>query len=173
MSESLLAKIKLLLLDVDGVLTDGSIYFDHQGEEIKAFNSKDGLGLRLLMDAGIQVGIITARNSKALQHRCDNLGIELVFQGIHNKATALTQIIDRSGFRPEEMAYVGDDLLDLPMFVRVGVAIAVADAHPCVVEKADIVTTAKGGVGAVREVCDAILSEKGLWDDLLAQYTSH
>jgi 3-deoxy-D-manno-octulosonate 8-phosphate phosphatase (KDO 8-P phosphatase) len=172
MSESKLAHIKLLLLDVDGVLTDGSIYYDDKGEEIKAFNSKDGLGLRLLMKAGIQVGIITGRKSKALQHRCKNLGIDLLFENIQDKASVLNQITTRSGIGLQEIAFVGDDLLDLSLFGKVRVAVAVADAHPCVLEKADIVTEAKGGAGAVREVCDAILREKGLWDEIVARYTS-
>ena len=170
MSESKLAHIKLLLLDVDGVLTDGSIYFDDKGEEIKAFNSKDGLGLRLLMNAGIQVGIITGRKSKALQHRCKNLGIDLLFENIHDKASVLDQVTSRSGIGLQETAFVGDDLLDLSLFGVVSVAIAVADAHTCVLERADIVTTAKGGAGAVREVCDAILKDKGLWDEVIAQW---
>ena len=170
MSESKLAHIKLLLLDVDGVLTDGRIYFDDKGEEIKAFNSKDGLGLRLLMKAGIQVGIITGRKSKALQHRCENLGIDLLFENIQDKASVLDQVATRSGIGLQETAFVGDDLLDLSLFGVVSVAIAVADAHTCVLEKADMVTTAKGGAGAVREVCDTILKDKGLWDEVVAQW---
>jgi len=170
MTEVKLTEIRLLLLDVDGVLTDGNIYFDHQGEEIKAFNSKDGLGLHFLLEAGIQVGVITARKSKALQHRCDNLGIDLVFQGMRDKAAAMEQIQAQSGVLPNQMAYMGDDVLDLPMFARVGLAIAVADAHPYVLKQADMVTTAKGGKGAVREICDAILSAKGFLKDIMAGY---
>ena len=170
MSAVKISEINLLLLDVDGVLTDGSIYFDHQGEEIKAFNSKDGLGLRFIMEAGIQVGIVTARQSKALAHRCKNLGIDLVFQGKQDKAAVMEHIMERTGVAPDQMAYMGDDLLDLPMFTRVGLAIAVADAHPFVLEKADMVTSAKGGKGAVREICDAILSAKGLLNDIVDQY---
>ena len=170
MPEAKLSQIKLLLLDVDGVLTDGSIYFDHQGEELKAFNSKDGLGLHFLMEAGIQVGIITARQSKALQHRCNNLGIDLVFQGMRDKASAMEQIQEQTGVSPKQMAYMGDDVLDLPMFTRVGLAIAVADAHPYVLDQAQMVTSAKGGKGAVREICDAILTAQGFMNDILARY---
>ncbi len=170
MSESKFSQIRLLLLDVDGVLTDGRIYFDHQGEELKAFNSKDGLGIHFLLEAGIQVGIITARQSKALQHRCDNLGINLVFQGMRDKAAAMEKIQEQTNVSPIQMAYMGDDVLDLPMFARVGLAIAVADAHPYVLKKADMITTAKGGRGAVREICDAILSAQGFLDDILARY---
>jgi 3-deoxy-D-manno-octulosonate 8-phosphate phosphatase (KDO 8-P phosphatase) len=172
MSESKLAHIKLLLLDVDGVMTDGRLYFDDRGEEIKAFNSKDGLGLRFLMGAGIKVGIITGRKSKALQHRCKNLGIDLLFENIHDKTSVLDQIATRTGIGLAETAFVGDDLLDLALFGKVRVAIAVADAHACVLERADIITRAKGGAGAVREVCDAILKEKGLWDEIVSRYTS-
>ena len=171
MSENKLAQISLLLLDVDGVLTDGSIYFDHQGEELKAFNSKDGLGLHFLLEAGIQVGVVTARRSKALRHRCDNLGIDLVFQGVRDKAAAMEQIREQTGVSPNQIAFMGDDVLDLPMFARVGLAIAVADAHPYVREHAHMVTTAKGGKGAVREICDAILSAQGFLDDILARYS--
>ncbi len=170
MSETKLAQINLLLLDVDGVLTDGRIYFDHQGEELKAFNSKDGLGLHFLLEAGIPVGVITARQSKALQHRCTNLGIDLVFQGMHDKAAAMKEIQAQTGVPPSQMAFMGDDVLDLPMFARVGLAIAVADAHPYVLKQADMITVAKGGKGAVREICDAILAAKGLLDDILARY---
>lgn len=170
MTATQLAEISLLLLDVDGVLTDGSIYFDHLGEELKAFNSKDGLGLHFLLGAGIQVGVVTARQSKALQHRCNNLGIDLVFQGMRDKAAAMEHIRERTGVSPNQMAFMGDDVLDLPMFARVGLAIAVADAHPYVLKQADMVTSAKGGKGAVREICDAILSAKGLLDDILARY---
>jgi len=170
MSEAKLSQVSLLLLDVYGVLTDGCIYFDHQGEELKAFNSRDGLGLHFLMEAGIQVGVVTARESRALQHRCDNLGIDLVFQGIRDKAAAMEQIKERTGVSSSHMAYMGDDILDLPMFARVGLAIAVADAHPYVKKQADMVTSAKGGNGAVREICDAILSAKGFMDDILARY---
>lgn len=172
MSEPKLAHINLLLLDVDGVLTDGRIYYDARGEEIKTFNSKDGLGLHLLMTAGIQVGIITARQSNALRHRCEDLGIDLLFENIKDKASVLDQVTIRSGIGMQETAFVGDDLLDLPLFGKVRVAIAVADAHPVVREKADMVTTANGGAGAVREVCDAILKEKGLWNEIVARYAS-
>jgi len=171
MSEVKLSQIKLLLLDVDGVLTDGRIYFDHQGEELKAFNSKDGLGIHFLMESGIQVGVITARQSNALQHRCENLGLDLVFQGMRDKAAALAQIQEQTGVSPNQMAYMGDDVLDLPMFTRVGLAIAVADAHPTVLKQAHLVTSAKGGKGAVREICDAILTAQGLMADILERYT--
>lgn len=172
MSEPNLSHIKLLLLDVDGVLTDGRIYFDDKGDEIKAFNSKDGLGLRLVMKCGVQVGIITGRKSKALQHRCKNLGIDLLFENIHDKASVLNQVVRRTGIDLQETAFVGDDLLDLSLFGKVSVTIAVADAHATVLARADMITVAKGGAGAVREVCDAIIKDKGLWNEVVAQYES-
>ena len=167
-----LAGIKLLLLDVDGVLTDGSITYTDSGEQIKTFNSSDGLGLRLLMDAGIQVGIITGRTSTALKHRCDNLKISLLFDGIQDKATVLDDISVSTGIATEQMAYVGDDLIDLPVIKRVGISFCVANACKEVKDHSDIITNACGGHGAVREICEAILKAKGLWESILAQYLS-
>lgn len=165
-----LKRIKLLLFDVDGVLTDGSIIYNDNGAETKTFNVKDGLGIKLLMEAGIRVGIVTGRTSKALYHRCKNLGISLVFDGIHEKASVLELISEKTGLLSEEIAFVGDDLLDLPLLRRVGLSIAVADAHETVIEHADMITSAKGGAGAVREICEAILKAKGLWDKILENF---
>ena len=165
-----LAQIKLLVLDVDGVLTDGRIIYTDSGEQIKQFSSRDGLGLRLLMDNGIQVGIITGRISGALTHRCRNLGIDLIFDGIFNKAEALDRMARRTGIDPAGMAFMGDDLIDLPAMARAGVAIAVADAADEVKARADIVTRAAGGHGAVREICDAILKAAGLWENALKPF---
>lgn len=165
-----LAQIKLLVLDVDGVLTDGRIIYTDSGEQIKQFSSRDGLGLRLLMDNGIQVGIITGRISGALTHRCRNLGIDLIFDGIFNKAEALNRMARKTGIDPNEMAFMGDDLIDLPAMARAGVAIAVADAADEVKARADIVTRAAGGHGAVREICDAILKAAGLWETALKPF---
>jgi len=165
-----LAQIKLLVLDVDGVLTDGRIIYTDSGEQIKQFSSRDGLGLRLLMDNGIQVGIITGRISGALTHRCRNLGIDLIFDGIFNKAEALNRMARKTGIDPTRMAFMGDDLIDLPAMARAGVAIAVADAADEVKARADIVTRAAGGHGAVREICDAILKAAGLWENALKPF---
>lgn len=169
MKESL-AKIKLVLLDVDGVLTDGRITYSDSGEQIKSFNSKDGLGIRLLMDAGIQVGIITGRTSGALRHRCDNLGLTMLFDGIKNKAESIATIAEETGIAPEEMTFVGDDLIDLPAMTRVGFSVAVADAVHEVRCQANHVTQAKGGHGAVREVSELILKSRGLWDAVLDRF---
>ncbi|NNK85742.1 MAG: HAD-IIIA family hydrolase, partial [Desulfobacterales bacterium] len=120
MPENKLKKIKLLLLDVDGVLTDGSVIYNDSGEEIKVFNVKDGLGISLLMDAGIKVGVITGRTSYALKHRCKNLGIDLFFEGVKDKGSLLTRIFNQTGVTSDETAFIGDDLLDLSIMNIVG-----------------------------------------------------
>ena len=165
-----LKRIKLLLLDVDGVLTDGSIIYNDNGTETKIFNVKDGLGIRLLMEAGIKVGIVTGRSSKTLYHRCKNLGISLIFDGVHEKTSVLELISEQTGLHAEEIAFVGDDLLDLPLLKSVGLSIAVANAHETVIENVDMVTSKKGGDGAVREVCEAILKAQGLWNNIIKRY---
>jgi len=167
-----LAEIRLLLLDVDGVLTEGDIFYTDDKVEIKRFNVKDGLGLRLLMDGGVGVGIVTGRRSKSLAHRCENLGITLIFDGVKDKAALLGDIQKKTGVAPPQMAFVGDDLPDMPIMNRVGLSIAVSDAHEIVRDKADMVTLAKGGCGAVREVCEAILKAKGLWEQIVENFTS-
>ncbi|MCP3940849.1 MAG: HAD hydrolase family protein [Desulfobacteraceae bacterium] len=167
-----LNQVKLLLLDVDGVLTDGQITYTDSGEQIKSFNSKDGLGLRLLMDNNIRVGIITGRKSNALVHRCRNLGIDLIFDGIKNKAEALDKIIKLTGISAPNIAFVGDDLIDLPAMIRTSISFTVPDAPEEVKLHASMVTSAKGGHGAVREICEAILKAQGLWEKLLNKYLS-
>ncbi len=165
-----LRRIKLVLLDVDGVLTDGSIIYSDSGAETKGFNVRDGLGLRFLMKAGIKAGIITGRTSDALRHRCKNLGIDLIFEGIIDKGALLEQILKQTGVSAEEVAFVGDDLLDISVMKRVGLAIAVADAHDTVLGHADMMTICRGGAGAVREVCEAILKAQGLWEKVVGKY---
>ena len=165
-----LKRTKLLLLDVDGVLTDGCIIYNDNGAETKIFNAKDGLGIKLLMEAGIKVGIVTGRTSKALYHRCTNLGISLIFDGVHEKASVLEIISKQTGLLTEEIAFVGDDLVDLPLLRRVGLSIAVANAHETVIENVDMVTSKKGGNGAVREICEAILKAQGFWNKIVERY---
>jgi len=165
-----LKRIRLLLLDVDGVLTDGSITYNDNGAEAKVFNVKDGLGLRLFMDAGIKVCIATGRTSKALRHRCRDLGIDHVFEGVREKDAILDSILEQTGVSVEEIAFIGDDLVDLPLMKKIGLAIAVADAHEAVLDNVAMVTSAEGGAGAVREVCEAILKAQGLWDNILGRY---
>ncbi|QTA78617.1 3-deoxy-D-manno-octulosonate 8-phosphatase [Desulfonema limicola] len=163
-------QVKLLLLDVDGVLTDGTIIYHDNGDEIKIFNVKDGLGLRLLMDSGIQAGIVTGRASQALLHRCKNLGINLIFDKIKDKASVLDIIVQKTSFMPRQMAFMGDDLPDLPLMRLTGISAAVADAHEQVRKYADIITVNKGGHGAVRELCEIILDTQGFWDKIKESY---
>ena len=162
--------VKLLLLDVDGVLTDGSIIYTGTGDEIKTFSVKDGLGLRLLMDAGIIVGIVTGRRSQALQNRCDNLGIGLVFDGVTDKEKVLDDLVRDKGILPESIAFAGDDLPDIRIMKKVGFSIAVSDGAPCVKEIAHYVTSAPGGCGAVREISELILKTQGLWDKVTERF---
>jgi 3-deoxy-D-manno-octulosonate 8-phosphate phosphatase (KDO 8-P phosphatase) len=165
-----LKDIKVLILDVDGVLTNGSIIYNDNGVETKIFNVKDGLGIRLLMDAGFDLCIVTGRLSKALDNRCKNLGIDLVFDNVRDKASVFERILDQTGRSASEVAFIGDDLPDLPLMKNVGLAIAVADAHKVVLDAADMVTSAKGGCGAVREVSELLLKAQGLWDKILERF---
>ncbi len=157
----------MVLLDVDGVLTTGEIIYSDSGEQIKIFNVKDGIGIRLLKEAGLKVGIVTGRKGEALRHRCRNLGLDLVFDGIREKDKVLDDITSRTGIKKDAMAFVGDDLPDLPIMKRVGLAVAVGDAHEIVRQKAHIVTKARGGKGAVREISEIILKAQGRWDKLI------
>jgi 3-deoxy-D-manno-octulosonate 8-phosphate phosphatase (KDO 8-P phosphatase) len=163
-AEKRLKNIKLLLLDVDGVMTDGSIIYNDSGEEIKVFCVRDGFGIRMLMDSGINVGIVTGRSSESLYHRCKNLHIQLIFDGISDKAAALYKITEKTGIKDHEIAYMGDDLPDISIMRIIGIPIAVADAHENVIEVAHIVTSAKGGAGAIREVCEAIIKAQDNWE---------
>jgi 3-deoxy-D-manno-octulosonate 8-phosphate phosphatase (KDO 8-P phosphatase) len=162
--------VRLLLLDVDGVLTRGEIVYSDDGQETKAFNVKDGLGIRLLMQAGIDVGIVTARRSGALLRRCRDLGISRIYDGVGDKAAVLDRILSETGATPAEIAFVGDDLPDIGLMRKVGLSIAPADAHEAVRGCADLTTAALGGLGAVREVCEGILKSKGLWQSILNRF---
>ncbi|MEN8189524.1 MAG: HAD hydrolase family protein [Thermodesulfobacteriota bacterium] len=164
--------IRLLLLDVDGVLTDGSLIYSHEGHESKAFNTQDGFGLRLLKEAGVETGVITARKSEALARRCEDLKMRYVFQGAKNKLVAYKEIIKESGCRPVEIGYMGDDWLDLVLLKRVGLAAAPANAVEAVKEIVHYTTGATGGSGAVRELCELIIEAKGLQQQLLQDYMS-
>jgi 3-deoxy-D-manno-octulosonate 8-phosphate phosphatase (KDO 8-P phosphatase) len=162
--------IKLLLLDVDGVLTNGDIVYTDTGEEIKAFNVKDGFGIRLLQKAGVQVGIVTGRSSGALLHRCKNLGISMIYDGVKNKGDIFEDVMARTGLNPHEIAFAGDDLPDVALLKKVGAAVAVADAHEIVKDIAHTTTRQNGGNGAVREICEWILKAKGLWEEIVQQW---
>lgn len=165
-----LQKIRLLLLDVDGVMTDGRIIYDDHGGETKAFDVKDGHGIKLLQRAGIRVGIITGRQSAVVDRRAMELGIELVYQGAKDKLVPYREILQRTGLDDEQVAYVGDDLPDLPILRRAGFAATVADAIEEVKPYAHYVTQRTGGRGAVREICDLLLKESGRWENVAARY---
>lgn len=162
--------VKLLLLDVDGVLTDGTITYSQTGEEVKSFHTKDGFGIRLLQQAGLEVGLITARGSKALSSRAADLSLTLVFQNVRDKVQIFEKLMNDLGLTREQVAYMGDDWLDLGLLRRVGFAVTVADAAPEVLRVIHHVTERPGGRGAVRELCDFILAAKGLQEELLARY---
>ena len=144
-------KIELVIFDVDGVMTDGSLFMGDDGQEYKAFNSKDGHGLRMLLECGLQAAIITGRRSSLVEHRMRDLGIEIVFQGYRDKRPAFAELIEQTGLQPQQVAYMGDDVVDLPIMTQVGMAIAVNDAHPFVLQHADYITEKAGGCGAARE----------------------
>lgn len=163
-------KLKLLILDVDGVLTDGKLFFDNDGNEYKAFHARDGHGIKLLRQTGVEVAVISGRKSNSVALRMKNLGIEYVYQGHENKISAFNEIIEKIGISPEQAAHVGDDLLDLPLMLRVGLSIAVNDAHFAVKQYADWCTELSGGCGAVREVCDFIMQTQGTMDNVLSSY---
>jgi 3-deoxy-D-manno-octulosonate 8-phosphate phosphatase (KDO 8-P phosphatase) len=163
-------KVRLLILDVDGVLTDGRIIIDDAGLESKQFDVRDGHGLKLLMRCEIGVALLTGRRSRVVEHRAADLGITEVHQGVWNKAEAFAGILERCNLAPVETAYVGDDIVDIPLLKRVGFAVAVADAVPEARKVADYVTQCPGGRGAVREVCEMILSAQGRWEEVAARY---
>jgi 3-deoxy-D-manno-octulosonate 8-phosphate phosphatase (KDO 8-P phosphatase) len=165
-----LAGIKLLLLDVDGILTDGRIIYDNQGNELKAFDVKDGHGLKMLQRADIQVGIITGRTSEVVTRRARELGVEILYQGALQKIEPYRKILKDHDLKDDQVAYMGDDIVDLPILRRVGFSVTVADAVPDVIPLVDYVTLRSGGRGAVREVCDMILKACGRWDDLTTRY---
>jgi 3-deoxy-D-manno-octulosonate 8-phosphate phosphatase (KDO 8-P phosphatase) len=155
------AKIKCLFLDIDGVMTDCKLYLTPDGEELKAVNVKDGLGIKLLMAAGVQVAVISGRPSLAMQKRLSSLGIEHVYLNTQDKLPAYEAVQKTLNLRDEECAHMGDDILDLPLFARVGLAFAVADAHSSAKLAADWVATNRGGDGAIREAVDLILAAQG------------
>lgn len=163
-------QIRLLALDVDGVLTDGCLYFTEDGQEIKTFDSQDGHGIKLLQKTGIVCAIITGRTSQLVERRARNLGITLLLQGREDKLVALKELSVQLGIPLEEMAYVGDDWPDLPAIRAAGLGVAVANAHREVRRYADFVSLATGGRGAVREVCDLILEAQGRYEEALAPY---
>ena len=155
------AKIRMLVLDVDGVLTDGKLYFDHAGNELKAFNTRDGLGMKALQRSGIEVAVITGRKSAAVSHRMAQLGIQHVYQGREDKLNAFLHLLELTGHEASQICFAGDDWIDLPLLLRVGLAVSVADAEERVKDQAHWITQRNGGDGAVREICNLILAAQG------------
>ncbi|MGD0014267.1 MAG: HAD hydrolase family protein [Bryobacteraceae bacterium] len=171
------ARVRLLLMDVDGVMTDGKLYNvpgpDGRMCETKAFTSQDGIALQWLSWKGIQTGVISGRVSPATDERCRQCHVAYVYQGHIEKIPIFEEILARSGFAPEQVAFMGDDLTDVVIMRRVGLAIATANARPEVKRCAHLVTGAEGGQGAVREVCELLLKAQGHWEDLLRKYEAY
>ena len=165
-----LKSIKILILDVDGVLTDGRVIYTDSGEEIKRFDVRDGHGLKLLMRSGIEVILLTGRESKVVLHRARDLGIEHVYQKALNKIEVYKTILAQRNLEDKEVGFVGDDLVDLPVLRKVGFSAAVPDAVPEVKEIVDYITTKKGGEGAVRELCELLLKAQNKWEAVTEKY---
>jgi 3-deoxy-D-manno-octulosonate 8-phosphate phosphatase (KDO 8-P phosphatase) len=163
-------QIKLVIFDVDGVLTDGSLYLGDDGQEYKAFNSRDGHGIKMLQSTGIEVGIITGRTSDVVRIRMESLGIRHVYQGKRDKLPTYLELRDRLNLTDEQVAYVGDDVVDLPIMRRVGLAIAVNDAHPFVLQHAHWQTPHPGGRSAGRDVCELLMDAQGKLQAILESY---
>ncbi|HTZ18501.1 MAG TPA: HAD-IIIA family hydrolase [Dissulfurispiraceae bacterium] len=163
-------KIRMLILDVDGVLTDGSIILDNEGNEFKSFHVRDGHGIKMLGRAGIQIALITGRYSRIVDRRAMELGIAEVYQRCHAKAVAYEQLLTKFNLTDDQVAYVGDDIVDIALLKRVGLPIVVADAAPDAKKHALMVTSNRGGRSAVREVTDLLLKAAGKWEELLAEY---
>ena len=164
------ARIKLFLMDCDGVMTDGHIWILEQNDDQKAFYSRDGLGIELLHRAGLSSGVITGRTSSALARRAHYLGMKYVRQGCEDKVQAFAEVVAEAGRTNDEVAFAGDDLNDIPLMLKSGLGIAVADAALETREHAHYVTEARGGAGAVREVVELILKAQGRWDEVLRHY---
>lgn len=162
--------IKFVILDVDGVLTDGSIILDNEGNEIKSFHVRDGHGIKMLIRAGIHVALITGRSSKVVERRARELGITEVFQKCYDKRNAYRQLSKKYSLDDHEVAYIGDDIVDIPLLQKVGLPVVVADSDDEVKSSALMVTEKRGGRGAVREVCDFILKAKGRWQAIIDGY---
>jgi 3-deoxy-D-manno-octulosonate 8-phosphate phosphatase (KDO 8-P phosphatase) len=162
--------IRLLILDIDGVLTDGRLYFDAKGETLKVFHVRDGHGLKMAQRGGLEVAMVSGRRSDAAFHRARELGISRFFEGVRDKVAILEELLAALNLAPAEVAAVGDELVDLPLFHRVGLGVAVADAVPEVRAAAHWITSLPGGSGAVREVCDLLLKAQGKWAELLSPW---
>lgn len=164
------AQIKLVIFDVDGVLTDGSLFLGDDGLEYKAFNSRDGHGMKMLQQAGVTIAIITGRTSKVVEYRMESLGVAHVYQGQLDKRLAFTELLEKLNLHASEVAYVGDDVVDLPVMAKVGLAIAVQDAHSMVLKHAHWQTPSCGGRGAGRDVCEMLMEARGVLQEKLDSY---
>jgi len=164
------AATRLMIFDVDGVLTDGGLFYGEDGEALKRFNALDGHGIKMMQQFGVAAAIITARQSAFVARRARDLGITHVFQGIHDKRQAFEQLLAHTGLQAQQCGYLGDDVIDLPVLTRVGFKACVANGHREVKARCDFVTTATGGNGAVREVCDLLLAAQGNYEAALAPY---
>ena len=162
--------IKLMAFDVDGVLTDGTLYFTSQGDEMKAFSSLDGHGIKMLMQAGLQVAIISGRRSRALELRAQNLGIDRLYQGVEDKRGVMNQLLAELNLSATEAGYMGDDVVDLPILQLCGFSATVADGHAFVQQHVDYIAQKSGGRGAAREVCDFLLAAQGQLEPMLMAY---
>jgi len=162
--------VRVLILDVDGVLTDGRIIISDDGQETKGFNVRDGHGLKMIKRIGIEVIFLTGRKSRVVEHRARELGVERVYQGILDKRAAFEDLVAQGGMTPGQVAYMGDDIVDLPVLRRVGFSATVSDAHDEVLKAVDLVTVNPGGRGAVREICEIIIRAQGKWDEIMARY---
>lgn len=165
-------KVELIIMDVDGVMTNGQIMLDNHGNETKAFHVRDGHGIKLAQRAGIIIAIITGRKSKVVEVRAEELGIEEVYQKSHDKLTTYRELLHKLKLTDENAVFIGDDIVDIPIMSRAGLTFAVADAEEYVKESAHIVTSRKGGQGAVREAIDSILKARGDWETVTAKYFS-
>ena len=163
-------RIRFLILDVDGVLTDGGIIIDDDGRETKRFDVRDGHGLKMLMRCDVEIILLTGRKSKVVEHRARDLGISEVYQGVWNKLEVFEEILMKKNVTAQEVAFVGDDVVDVPVLRRVGVSFAVADALEAVKKVVHYITENPGGRGAVREICEIIIKAKGRWPDATARY---
>jgi 3-deoxy-D-manno-octulosonate 8-phosphate phosphatase (KDO 8-P phosphatase) len=162
--------VRMIVFDVDGVLTDGSLFYDNQGQEYKAFNSRDGHGIKMLRASGVETGIITGRTSQIVLHRARNLGIEHIYQGAEDKLEAFQNLLQATGLTPQQIAYMGDDVVDLPVLNRCGLAITLPDAPDEVKARSHVITLAGAGRGAAREACELIMRAQGTWGSQMALY---
>jgi 3-deoxy-D-manno-octulosonate 8-phosphate phosphatase (KDO 8-P phosphatase) len=164
------ARVRLMIFDVDGVLTDGSLHFGPDGEMMKTFNVYDGLGIKLLQESGVQTAIISARQSPIVTRRGSDLGIMHVLQGGHDKLTPFGKLLAETGFTAEQCGFIGDDVIDVPILTRVGFSVSVPNGRPDVHQRVHHITQAGGGRGAVREVCELLLRAQGNYDRVMAQF---